>query len=282
MTPRPPAGEPLAQPDPNQSASARLALASARNLTFRSDGRTIIDGVDFSICAGEIVTIIGPNGAGKTTFARLLLGLLKPAAGEVWLQPGLRIGYVPQRFVVDRAIPLTVRRFLTLGKRATDEAIDAVLREVGAPRLTNAQVSSLSGGEFQRVSMARALIGEPELLVLDEPVQAVDYVGEAQLYELISSISARRKCGVLLISHDLHIVMERSDRVVCLNRHICCEGAPERVSSDPEYERLFGPGAARAVAVYRHHHDHDHDLSGNVASHQCNHDKSNPAEKTSS
>jgi zinc transport system ATP-binding protein len=267
MTPRPQPRDADARA-PGENAAAGQILTSAQGLTFRADGRTIIDGVNISVRAGEIVTLIGPNGAGKTTLARLLLGLLTPTAGQIWRRPGLRVGYVPQRFAVDRTIPLTVRRFLTLGKRAGQDVIDAALREVGALGLGDAQTSSLSGGEFQRVSMARALIGEPELLVLDEPVQAVDYRGEAQLYELIGLIAVRRNCGVLLISHDLHIVMGRSDRVVCLNRHICCEGAPERVSNDPEYERLFGPGAARAVAMYRHHHDHDHDLSGNVAPHR--------------
>lgn len=237
----------------------------ARGLTFHSDGRKIIDSVDISIGAGEIVTVIGPNGAGKTTLVRLLLGLLRPSAGEIWRRPGLRVGYVPQRFAVDRTIPLTVRRFLTLGRAADRAAVDAILAEVGAGRLGDAQISSLSGGEFQRVSLARSLVGDPELLVLDEPVQAVDYVGEAQLYELISTISTQRKCGVLLISHDLHIVMDRSDRVVCLNRHVCCQGEPERVSNHPEYARLFGPEAVRVVAVYRHRHDHGHDLSGDVA-----------------
>jgi zinc transport system ATP-binding protein len=249
----------------NAPSSQNLpAMIRASGLTFHADGKRVIDHVDIAIGAGEIVTVIGPNGAGKTTLARLLLGLLKPDAGEIWRRPGLRVGYVPQRFAVDRTIPLTVRRFLTLSHAAGRAATDAALAEVGAGRLADVQISSLSGGEFQRVSLARALICAPELLVLDEPVQAVDYVGEAQLYELISTISAQRKCGVLLISHDLHIVMGRSDRVVCLNRHVCCHGAPERVSNHPEYARLFGPEAVRAVALYRHHHDHNHDLSGEI------------------
>jgi zinc transport system ATP-binding protein len=249
----------------NERAMNERAMMSASGLVFHAGGKRVIDHVDITIGAGEIVTVIGPNGAGKTTLARLLLGLIKPDAGEIWRRPGLRVGYVPQRFSVDRTIPLTVRRFLTLGRAADRATTDAALAEVGAGSLADAQISSLSGGEFQRVSLARALIGGPELLVLDEPVQAVDYVGEAQLYELISTISAQRKCGVLLISHDLHIVMGRSDRVVCLNRHVCCQGEPERVSNHPEYSRLFGPEAVRAVALYRHQHDHKHDLSGDVA-----------------
>jgi zinc transport system ATP-binding protein len=250
---------------PAPGERTRPPLIGARGLTFQSDGRRIVDQVDIEIHRGEIVTVIGPNGAGKTTLARLLLGLIKPFSGVIRLSPNLRVGYVPQRFAVDRVIPLTVRRFLTLGRRAAPQTVEEALHEVGIGRLADAQISSLSGGEFQRASLARALIGEPELLVLDEPVQAVDYAGEAQLYELISAISSRRMCGVLLISHDLHVVMSRSDRVICLNRHVCCEGAPERVTSDPEYARLFGPEAVRAVALYRHRHNHAHDLSGEIA-----------------
>lgn len=250
---------------PPPAAALPPLLIAARGLILSAGGRRIIDRVDLAIREGEIVTVIGPNGAGKTTLARLLLGLVKPDSGQIWRRPGLRVGYVPQRFVVDRTIPLTVRRFLTLSENASRATVEDALRETGAERLADAQTSSLSGGEFQRVSLARALIRRPQLLVLDEPVQAVDYLGEAQLYQLIGAIGRRRNCGVLLISHDLHIVMRQSNRVICLNRHVCCEGAPERVSADPEYARLFGPEAVDIVSVYRHRHDHRHDLSGRAS-----------------
>lgn len=240
-------------------------LIAASGLVAELGGRRIIDQVDITIRPGEIVTVIGPNGAGKTTLARLLLGLIKPVKGTISRSSGLKTGYVPQRFAVDAIIPLTVRRFLTLGVKAPLESIKRVLEETGAGHLLNAPAATLSGGEFQRVSLARALIGAPDLLVLDEPAQAVDYAGEAQLYDLIRAIRDRRGCGILLISHDLHIVLAASDRVICLNRHVCCHGRPETVANHPEYVRLFGRDAAGAFGIYRHRHDHEHDLSGAVA-----------------
>jgi zinc transport system ATP-binding protein len=181
---------------------------------------------------------------------------------------GLRIGYVPQRFPVDSAIPLTVRRFMTLTHRASDAEAEAALAETGAAHLMSASVANLSGGEFQRALLARALLGKPDFLVLDEPVQAVDYAGEAQLYDLIARIRDARGCGVLLISHNLHMVMKASDKVICLNRHICCQGGPQAVASDPAYLRLFGLEGYDALGLYRHRHDHAHALSGDM----CNHD----------
>jgi zinc transport system ATP-binding protein len=260
------------QPD-QQGAPARAAqtpvLIAARGVGIDLGGRTVLDRVDLEMRAGEIVTLIGPNGAGKTTLARVLLGLLKPTRGSVIRTQGLRIGYVPQRFAIDAAIPVNVSRFLTLGVRARPEAVAGVLAEVGAGHLADRPLSALSGGEFQRVSLARALIAQPQFLMLDEPVQGVDYSGEAQLYALIGEIREKRGCGILLISHDLHIVLGASDRVVCLNRHICCEGVPETVAAHPEYVRMFGREAGRAVGIYRHHHDHEHDLSGAVKGGGC-------------
>jgi zinc transport system ATP-binding protein len=240
-------------------------LIAGHGLGLTLGGRPILSGVDIAVHAGEIVTIIGPNGAGKTSLARILLGILKPTAGHITRYSGLHIGYVPQRFPVDPSIPLDVRRFLTLGVKAGPSALDAVLAEVGASHLIGQQLSSLSGGEFQRVCLARALVGAPELLVLDEPAQAVDFAGEIQLYQLIAEIRNRRRCGILMISHDLHVVLGASDRVICLSGHICCEGVPDKVAGHPEYARLFGREAGKAVAIYRHHHDHEHDLSGGVA-----------------
>ena len=243
----------------------RKALISARGLEIARSGRTILSDVDLDIRKGEIVTLIGPNGAGKTTLVRTLLGLEKPDSGAVVRQPGLTIGYVPQRFDIDRALPMTVARFLSLGAGARQKRIAAVLDEVGARRVANQQLGDLSGGELQRVLLARALLNDPDLLVLDEPVRGVDYVGEAELYTLIGRLRDTRGLGVLLISHDLHVVMGKSDRVVCLNRHVCCSGVPEAVAQHPEYVRLFGRDEARAFAVYQHRHDHRHDLAGEPA-----------------
>lgn len=238
------------------------ALLSARGLRFGRSGRVIVQGIDLDVRTGEIVTLIGPNGAGKTTLVRLLLGLAKPDHGEVRRKPGLAIGYVPQRFDLDFAIPMTVTRFLALGRPCSAEGAKAVLEEVGAGRIRNRQLTQLSGGELQRVVLARALLRDPELLVLDEPVRGVDYVGEAELYTLIGGLRSHRGLGILLVSHDLHVVMAQSDRVVCVNRHVCCAGVPQAVAQHPEYVRLFGASAAQAFAIYSHHHDHRHDLHG--------------------
>jgi zinc transport system ATP-binding protein len=236
-------------------------LLSARGLILKRGGRAILEDVDIDINEREIVTLIGPNGAGKTTLARVLLGLETPDRGSVQRRAGLKIGYVPQRFDRDPALPMTVERFLQLGA-ARGSHLAVVLEEVGAGSLIHQQLSALSGGELQRVTLARALLRNPTLLVLDEPVRGVDYVGEAELYSLIGRLRTVRGLGVLLVSHDLHVVMAQSDRVVCLNRHVCCSGVPETVAQHPEYVRLFGAQTARAFALYHHEHDHSHDLAG--------------------
>ncbi|HXF55440.1 MAG TPA: metal ABC transporter ATP-binding protein [Hyphomicrobiaceae bacterium] len=238
------------------------ALLCGRDLWFARSGRTILEAVDIDIGPEQIVTLIGPNGAGKTTLVRLLLGLAQPDRGIVRRKSGLVIGYAPQRFDVDRAIPLTAARFLKLGGARDRSDIERVLQEVGAERVAEQQLSNLSGGELQRVILARALLRNSDLLVLDEPVRGVDYAGEAELYALIGRLRDTRGLSVLLVSHDLHVVMAKSDRVLCINRHVCCSGVPEAVARNPEYVRLFGPDAARAVAIYHHEHDHRHDLAG--------------------
>ncbi|MFN4088681.1 MAG: ATP-binding cassette domain-containing protein [Alphaproteobacteria bacterium] len=224
----------------------------------------ILERVDLEVHAGEIVTLVGPNGAGKTTLARILLGLEKGDSGTVDRMRGCVVGYVPQRMTVDPVLPLTARRFLTLVGRGSRGSVEACLTEVGAGGLADRALQELSGGELQRVLLARALVRHPNLLILDEPVQGVDFNGQFELYDLIKRIRDRRGCGVLIISHDLHLVMAATDRVVCLNRHVCCAGHPEDVSRDPAYIALFGPRAARELAVYHHDHDHRHDLHGEV------------------
>jgi zinc transport system ATP-binding protein len=238
------------------------ALISARGLFLTRAGRTILQGVDIDIGAGEIVTLIGPNGAGKTTLVRLLLGLDSADRGSIRRKAGLVVGYAPQRFEVDRAVPLTAARFVALGRKLSRARIASALAEVGAGGVAERQLGELSGGELQRVILARSLSRSPGLLVLDEPLRGVDYAGEAELYALIGRLRTEHRLGVLLVSHDLHVVMAQSDRVICLNRHVCCSGVPHSVAQHPEYARLFGAQAARALALYHHQHDHRHDLAG--------------------
>ena len=235
------------------------AILSARDATLVVGGRSILDHVNIDVRPNEIVTIIGPNGAGKSTLVRCMLGLQPLTSGEIVRQKSLRIGYVPQRFPLLPNVPLDVRRLLSLTLKPSEDEIDEALAETGIPHLKEASVSRLSGGELQRALLARALLRNPQLLVLDEPVQAVDFMGEARMYELISAVRKRHGCGILMVSHDLHMVMAESDHVICLNGHVCCEGGPTKVQQDPEFAKLFGPSAARMIAAYTHHHDHDHE-----------------------
>jgi len=238
-------------------------LAAASGIVVRQGGELVLDQVDIAVAPGERLTIIGPNGAGKTTLLRVMLGLIRPAAGVAVLRSGLRIGYVPQKFPLDPTLPMTVDRFLRLGVRADTAVRQRRLAEVGASELGARPLERLSGGELRRMLLARALLRDPELLVLDEPVQGVDLSGQIELYSLISRIADERQCSVIMVSHDLHFVMAATDRVVCLNCHICCEGEPESVRNHPEVRSLLGP-AAPGVAVYTHEHDHVHGVSGEV------------------
>jgi zinc transport system ATP-binding protein len=238
--------------------SSRENLLQLAGVTVRLGGRTILEEVSLDLRAGEIVTVIGPNGAGKTTLLRVALGLLSPAQGTAWTPPGLRIGYMPQRLQVDATFPLTARRFLGLATPHSAGALTAALAEAGADALADAPLAGLSGGELQRVLLARALLRNPELLVLDEPAQGLDVHGQMELFQLMAAIRKKHGCGILLVSHDLHLVMAATDRVVCLNRHVCCTGTPAVVSRDPAYLQLFGPLAAENLAVYTHDPDHRH------------------------
>jgi zinc transport system ATP-binding protein len=234
-------------------------LLVARDLSVGPAGAPILHSVDFEIRAGEIVTLIGPNGSGKTTLLRALLGLT-PVAGQIVRKPGLRIGYVPQHFPRDRSLPITVERFSRLF--ATRAEAHAALERVGIAALGHRQLATLSGGELARVLLARAIAGGPEILILDEPLAGVDIAGEAALYHLIAEIRREIGCGIILVSHDLHVVMAQADRVVCLNGHVCCEGKADQVVNDPAFARLFGPRVAGELALYAHRHDHSHESPG--------------------
>ncbi|HEX9857187.1 MAG TPA: metal ABC transporter ATP-binding protein [Paracoccaceae bacterium] len=235
-----------------------MSLIAASNICVRLGGAEVLHAVSLSISPGEIVTILGPNGSGKSTLLRALLGILPLAAGRVTRQDGLRIGYVPQRLAIDRSMPLTARRFLSLPARQSAADARAALARVGVPEVADRPMTGLSGGQFQRVLLARALLTEPDLLILDEPTQGLDQPGEAAFYRLIEEVRRETGAAVLMVSHDLHVVMSASDRVICLNGHICCEGTPRVVSNAPEYRALFGLGTQGALALYQHAHDHDH------------------------
>ncbi len=247
------------QGGPQQEALIRLSRAG-----FQVRGKWLVHGVDLAVHRGEIVTLIGPNGSGKSTTAKIALGVLKASAGQTFRAPGLTVGYVPQKLAVDATLPLTVKRLLGLTQRVSQAQVDQALAAVGIPHLAQAQVQHLSGGEFQRALLARAIAHKPDLLVLDEPVQGVDFNGEIALYELISRTRDRLGCGILMISHDLHVVMAATDQVLCLNGHVCCHGTPKTVAESAEYRALFGRRAADALAVYEHHHDHTHLPDGRV------------------
>ncbi len=240
------------------------SLVEVRGVSMRLGDHLALDRVDLDVRAGEIVSLIGPNGAGKSTLVKLVIGILQPTAGSIRRKPGLTFSYVPQRLQIDPTLPLSVDRFLDLPLRHDRQRKAETLARVGAVGLEQRGMQALSGGEFQRVLLARALLRDPDLLVLDEPAQGVDHLGQAEFFRLIDRIRQERGCGVLIVSHDLHLVMAATDRVVCLNRHVCCSGTPEAMGADPAYRALFGPKAADAVAIYRHHHDHQHCLSGDV------------------
>lgn len=240
------------------------ALVSLENAGVERNGTWLVRGVDFAVNAGEIVTLIGPNGSGKSTTAKMALGILDPSEGRATRRDSLKIAYVPQKVAIDWTLPLTASRFMRLTGKLDRASIKDAMAATGTEHLADAEVRNLSGGEFQRVMLARALAKKPDLLVLDEPVQGVDFAGEIALYDLIKRIRDDIGCGILLISHDLHVVMAATDRVVCLNGHICCQGTPTDVASSAEYRQLFGARAASTLAVYEHDHDHTHLPDGTV------------------
>lgn len=227
-------------------------LLELNDISFVVSGRTILEDISFSLSREEIITIMGPNGAGKTTLLKIAIGLLRPSTGSVRQVPTLTVGYVPQKLTLPPGFPLTVRRFLSFARKGTNAAERlAALEETGAPHVFDSNMHTLSGGEFQRVLLARALLRQPNLLILDEPLQGVDVQSQTDLYELLASLRKRHNCGILMVSHDLHLVMAATDRVLCLNQHICCSGTPDTVSNDPAYLRMYGH-----LAMYQHDRGH--------------------------
>ena len=244
-------------------SSDNKTLVQLNNAGFRQNGKWLVEGVSLKVEKGKIVTLIGPNGSGKSTTAKIALGIYKNIEGNVEKYTN-KIGYVPQKISIDWTLPLRVYDFMLLTENIDEEAIDEALNLTGVIHLKNKNLGNLSGGEFQRVLIARAISKKPELLVLDEPVQGVDYTGEIALYELIKKISDTLNCGILLISHDLHTVMTATDHVVCLNGHVCCSGTPMDVAKNKEYKVLFGEQASQTLSIYEHKHDHVHSHEGDI------------------
>ncbi len=244
-------------------SSENSTLVKLNNAGFKQNNKWLVEGVSLTVEKGKIVTLIGPNGSGKSTTAKIALGIYKNIEGSVEKYTN-KVGYVPQKISIDWTLPLRVYDFMLLTENIKEEAIDEALTLTGVIHLKNKNLGNLSGGEFQRVLIARAISKKPELLVLDEPVQGVDYTGEIALYELIKRISDSLHCGILLISHDLHTVMTATDHVVCLNGHVCCSGSPMDVAKNNEYKSLFGEQASQILSVYEHKHDHVHSDKGEI------------------
>ncbi len=233
-------------------------LIKAEQLTVRRGGQDILSAIDLTLRRGKITTLIGPNGAGKTTLAHALLGIIRPSSGSLTLQPAIKFGFVPQFLSIDKTLPLTSSEFLKLPKRLKPRELEAALEQVNIVHIKDRPLYALSGSEIKKLLLARALLRKPDLFVLDEPTAFLDPAGQAKFYRFISQLPKLYHCSVLLISHDLHVVMADADEVICLNRHICCHGAPHDVRQDPQYHALFGT-AGEALSIYPHQHDHSHD-----------------------
>ena len=233
-------------------------IASLENIGLKIGNRQIIDNISFKLNKGEITTLIGPNGGGKTSIARILLGVLKPSCGSVKKDSSIIIGYMPQKITIERTIPMTVADFLKLSSRKVifDEAVKKLLSRLKLQLILDQQIHDLSGGQMQKILFLRAIINNPDLLVLDEPTQYMDIGAVEEFYYIIEEIKQTRKCAILLISHDLHTVMQKTDFVVCVNHHVCCQGSPESINQHPEYLSLFGN--ISTLGIYQHHHDHKH------------------------
>ena len=244
-------------------SSNQNILVKLNGAGFSLNNKWLVKGVSLQVEKGKIVTLIGPNGSGKSTTAKIALGIYKKISGSVEKYTN-KVGYVPQKISIDWTLPLRVNDFMVLTESISNDLIDKALSLTGVIHLKDKNLGDLSGGEFQRVLLARAISKKPELLVLDEPVQGVDFTGEIALYELIKKISDELNCGILLISHDLHTVMSATDHVVCLNGHVCCSGTPQSVANNNKYQELFGDRASTILSVYEHKHDHTHSPDGTI------------------
>ena len=235
------------------------ALISAKNVSVLKNQKSILENIDIQINKKDFITIIGPNGAGKTMLLKCLMGFYKPTSGMIERKEKLKIGYMPQSINVINTMPMTVKGFITVKKKYDDVSLHKVITEVNLGEIVNKQLSVLSGGEMQRVLLARSLLNNPDLLILDEPAQNLDISGQLNFYKLIQEIYSKRDISILMISHDLHLVMVSTKKVLCLYKHICCSGAPQQIAKDPEFLSMFGKDMANMMSIYQHSHDHNHD-----------------------
>ena len=233
-------------------------LIQASNINVSRQGNKILENVSVVVGDHDFLTVIGPNGAGKSMLLKCLMGFYAPDIGEIRKMNGLRVGYVPQNFAPEHTMPISVRRFLTLRRKTEKTAIEEVAQETGILKILDQALFELSGGEQQRVLLARSLLDNPHLLVLDEPAQNLDISGQLGFYRLVEKIYEERKVSVLMVSHDLHLVMASTKEVICLFHHVCCSGEPQIVAKDPEFVSLFGNDMATMMAAYQHSHDHAH------------------------
>lgn len=252
-----------------QPKKKELPLVELQQIEVSFGGQKALQNINLTVYANSITTIVGPNGGGKSTLLKVLLKLLTPTKGKITHQKGLKIGYVPQKLHLDHSMPITVQKFLSLKPNCSAQAIQEALALFSITHLAENNMQKLSGGELQRVLLARAILDRPQLLVLDEPMQGVDITGQTELYQLLNNTRSWLNCAILMVSHDLNIVMANTDEVLCVNKHICCAGTPEMVTNDPHFIHFFGDQFAKNVAFYSHHHNHHHNLHGDVCSGQC-------------
>lgn len=251
--------------------SIKIPLVELKNIHVVFQQKTALQNINLRIYPNSITTIVGPNGGGKSTLLKVLLKLIKPNSGQVIYHKNLRIGYVPQKIHIEPTLPLNVMRFLSLKKGTNKAEIHQILALLSISHLANQSMQQLSGGEMQRVLLARAILNKPNLLVLDEPMQGVDINGQVELYQLLHQTQTKLDCAILMVSHDLHLVMANTNEVLCVNQHICCAGTPETISNDPKFIHFFGDQFSKNIAVYTHHHNHKHDLHGNVCCNSMGH-----------
>lgn len=230
------------------------------DLSVNINGNLILDKISFNVPEGKIITVVGPNGGGKSTLARCVLKLIKPSSGEIWVKDGIKIGYMPQKISLNPNLPINVITFLKLSvnHKTNSELLTQTIHEIGIQHILSTPLQKISGGEMQKVLLAKALLGKPNLLVLDEPSQGIDVNGQMDLYKLIDKLCKEKNMSMLIISHDLFMVMKNTDYVICLNQHICCEGTATFVNQQQNFQKLFGPEAVNTFSIYEHNHDHTH------------------------